>query len=188
MSTEVKFSRIARVEEQYSLEDMGHGRLGGPSRRGYDIVRGRLGAATVYMTYGAGEVRDHNIVAVAPLAPDMLELRIERSGADKYVTAALTHLALLEYVKAWKDVKDQNGNGAKVISFIPLSDNPEADAPLHPLYGEMLGMEGLSRSTDQGEVIYMGDLAEVHGNATHALSRQSRPPLSIRPTPPMEAA
>lgn len=181
MTAEIEFAKVAYIGEQYSLEGRGSGRLDGPPRQGHDVLRGKLGEATVYMTYGAGELRDQHIVAVAPFAPDTLELKIERPGADKYIAAALTQLALFEYVK------DKSGGKTKVISFIPLNDNPETDTPLQPLFGEVLGMEGQSVYTSQNEVIYVGDLAEVHGNAVHAL-RQSRPPLSIRPTPPASAA
>lgn len=187
MSVETPFTKVARIEQQYSLEGRGSGRLDGSPRLGYDVISRKIGATTIYRAYRDGTLENHDIVQVTPLAPDLLNLDIERPSTDMHVVAALTQIALFEYMKAWKDVRGQNGEGAKVVSFIALGDNPESNSPLQPLFGDVLGMEGMSVYTDQNEVVYAGDLAEVHGNALHSL-RQSRPPLSIQSTLPAKAA
>lgn len=168
MSTgEASFSRIGRIEAQYSLE--GEGRFN-PPRPGVNIVRGKLGEATIYMTYGPGQLRDQNIIAVAPFAPDTLELRVEKLN-NPHLVAALTHLALLDYVK--------RGEAVDVVSFVARHlDNDEADISADPLLRGLLGMEGESHLTRQGELIYRGDVRDVHGNAMHALRRPT-PPLTI---------
>lgn len=170
MSEMQKTTEIGRIEQE-ATERL-PGRTGGPVRRGYAVTARKDGEKAVYVTHGAERNDNDTVVAVAPAAPDALELRIENLAADRHVTAALVHLALINYVKAGKDMD--------VIALVPRSlENPEADISADPLLVEALGMTGMSAFTRDDELIYTGSAFEMVGNAAQSL-REARPPLYIQ--------